>query len=70
MNKLVKEKCLDQGRRPEDIEEIRELVEESSDELTEDVIRRSVQNIRKRAAKCLESDKPGPGGHFQHLMQH
>ena len=69
VNKLVKDKCLEQGRKPEAIEEIRELVEEASDTLTEDVIRRAVQNIRKRAAKCLESDKPGPGGHFQHMMQ-
>ena len=68
VQKKIKDKWIEEGRKPENIEDLIEMVEEASDELSEDVIRRSVTNIRKRAQMCLDSDKPGPGGHFQHLL--
>ena len=79
--KKMKDRCLEEGSRTDSIEEIKGLVEELSEELTENDIRRAVANIRKRAQKCLEEgDRPAPtaanpdrrvpcpGGHFQHLM--
>ena len=79
----MKERCLEEGSRPDTIEEIKDMVVELSDELTENDIRRAVENIRKRAQTCLEQgDKPAPtqndpnrrvpcpGGHFQHRMKH
>ena len=67
VQKKIKDRCMEEGRQADTIEELREMVEEESEDLSEDVIRRSVANIRKRARQCLNSDKPGPGGHFQHL---
>ena len=67
MQKKIKDRWMEEGRQPDNIEDLIEMVEEASDDLSEDVIRRSVANIRKRARQCLNSDKPGPGGHFQHL---
>ena len=77
IQKKMKDRCLETGIRPDTIEEIKGLVEELSEELTENDIRTAVANIRKRARKCLEEgDRPGPndtlipcpGGHFQHRM--
>ena len=76
----MKDRCLEEGSRPDTIEEIKDMVVELSEELTENDIRTAVANIRKRAQKCLEGDRPAPtadnpnrrvpcpGGHFQHLM--
>ena len=60
--------------------EISDMVVELSEELTENDIRTAVANIRKRAQKCLEGERPDPnnpkrqipcpGGHFQHLLRH
>ena len=78
----MKDRCLEEGSRPDTIEEIKDMVVELSEELTENDIRTAVANIRKRAQKCLEGDRPAPtlanpnrrvpcpGGHFQHLMRH
>ena len=66
VQKKIKDRCMEEGRQPDSIEEIRDMVEEESADLTEDVIRRSVANIRKRAEKCVEEN----GGQFQHLMKH
>ena len=74
----MKDRCLEEGSRPDTIGEIKDMVEELSETLSENDIRRAVENIRKRAQKCLEGDRPGPnntripcpGGHFQHLMKH
>ena len=77
IQKLMKDRCLEEGRRPDTIVEIKNMVEELSETLSENDIRRAVANIRKRAQKCLEEgDRPGPndtqipcpGGHFQHRM--
>ena len=52
-------------------------VEEACAELTADVIQKSCRNIKKRAQLCLmpaatndrKGTKPGPGGHFQQLLE-
>ena len=78
----MKDRCLEEGSRPDTIEEIEDMVVELADTLSENDIRRAVANIRKRAQKCLEGDRPAPtpnnpdrgipcpGGHFQHLIKH
>ena len=66
IQKKIKDRCMREGRQTETIEEIRVMVEEESADLSEDVIRRSVANIRKRAEKCVQEN----GGHFQQLMTH
>ena len=83
MQMLIKDKCLEEGSRPDTIDEIKEMVEELSETLSENDIRTAVANIGKRAKICLEQgDKPDPtpedphrrvpcpGGHFQHVIRH
>ena len=45
---------MEEGSRPDTIGEIKDMVEELSETLSENDIRRAVENIRKRARKCLE----------------
>ena len=68
VQKIVKEKCRVNNVfvQPDSIQDIMHLVEEASNELTSDVIRKSCRNIRKRAQMCLAQR----GKHFQHLIKH
>ena len=51
--------------KPKTITELKRVVEEFNSSLTEDDIRKMLQNMRKRAELCLQVE----GKHFEHLLK-
>ena len=51
-------------RTPKDRDELMSMVDEELDNLSRNMVRNAVTNIRKRCDLCIEEN----GGHFQHLM--
>ena len=51
-------------RTPNNRDELISLVDEELDNLSRNMVRNAVANIRRRCDLCIEEN----GGHFQHLM--
>ena len=51
--------------KPETIDELKAVVEDVVSSIPEEMIRKSVANLRKRCEACLAAD----GGHFEHFLK-